>query len=275
MNTAVDMLKEGAQGDIVPWEVQLGASNRFALSIAEVEELALRNGFLPSRYQRNRKTITTEDQLRLFSSAVAVVGCGGLGGYVLEEFARLGVGRIRVIDPDCFAEHNLNRQILSTLNTLGMPKVEAAERRIAVINPAVTVEAFEEALTEENGASLLGGVDVAVDGLDSISARRALANVCDSLAIPLVHGAIGGWYGQVLMQFPGDRIIEELYGNAKSDKGAESYLGNPAFTPAVISSMQVAMACRLIISGGTEPERGRLYSVNLKDMELNTLHLKK
>ncbi|MHC9543423.1 MAG: ThiF family adenylyltransferase [Vulcanimicrobiota bacterium] len=274
MNSLVDTLKDGAVGDLLPWAVQSDAASRYSLSLGDVELLALQNCLTPSRYQRNRKTISVEQQLSLFESVVAVVGCGGLGGYVLEECARLGVGHIVAIDPDCFTEHNLNRQILSTFKTLGQPKVEAARRRIAEINPAVSVSAVKEALTEENGAALLEGADVVIDGLDSISARRILARTCSSLSIPLVHGAIGGWYGHVLVQFPGERTIEELYGSTKSDTGAESWLGNPAFTPAVISSLQVAMTCRLIISGNKDPEPGRLYSINLKDMELFTLRLR-
>ncbi len=275
MTSPVDFLKDGAEGDLLPWAVQCDVASRFSLSFGDVERLALQNGLLPYRYQKNRNTISIEQQLSLFESTIAVVGCGGLGGYILEECARLGVGRILVIDPDCFAEHNLNRQILCTIKTLGQPKVEVAGRRIAEINPAVTVAEMREFLTEKNGAALLEGATIVIDGLDSISARLSLARVCSTLSLPLVHGAIGGWYGQVFVQFPGERTIEELYGSVKSDKGAESHLGNPAFTPAVIAGIQVALACRLIISRNRDPEHSRLYSVNLKDMELFAFRLEK
>ena len=80
------------------------------------------------------------DQLRLFRSRVAVIGCGGLGGYLIEQLARLGVGTLVLVDPDVFEEHNLNRQLLSSPAHLGIPKVDVARERVAAINPAVTVE---------------------------------------------------------------------------------------------------------------------------------------
>src|SRR6185369_3162533 len=104
-----------------------------------VEEVALDRGILPARYQRNRKAISVQDQLTLFRSRVAVIGCGGLGGYVVEELARLGVGTIVVIDPDVFEEHNLNRQLFSSPANLDTAKVEAAAKRIGEVNPAVNL----------------------------------------------------------------------------------------------------------------------------------------
>src|SRR6266567_2964839 len=107
-------LREHAEGDLLPWLAQNAAAERFGFSLAHVEETALAAGFLPARYQRNRQAISVNQQLTLFRSRVAVIGCGGLGGYVIEELARLGVGTIIAIDPDVFEEHNLNRQILSS-----------------------------------------------------------------------------------------------------------------------------------------------------------------
>src|SRR6185369_6175177 len=143
----------------------------------DVERLALEHGIFPARYQRNRNVISLADQLRLFNSKVAVVGCGGLGGYVVEELARMGVGHIVAIDPDIFEEHNLNRQILSTPATLGKAKVEAARQRVEQINPAVSLCAVQDAFGLANGSVLLAGASVAVDALDSISYRLELAEV--------------------------------------------------------------------------------------------------
>src|SRR5512144_2796704 len=115
-----------AQGDLLPWAEQHAAAEAYGMTAGEIEDVALEAGLLPARYQRNRKTLSTADQLKLFRSTVAVIGCGGLGGYVVEELARLGVGRLKAIDPDIFEEHNLNRQLMSTITALGQPKVEAA-----------------------------------------------------------------------------------------------------------------------------------------------------
>ena len=85
-------LRSRASQDILPWPAEQAATVRFRLSHAQVEDAALALGLLPSRYQRNRNCISLRDQLTLFRSRVAVIGCGGFGGYVIEELARLGVG---------------------------------------------------------------------------------------------------------------------------------------------------------------------------------------
>jgi len=261
-----EYLVSGAAGDLLPWSVQLSAMARFDLGCAQVEAAALAIDLLPARYQRNRRTISTAGQLALLRSRVAVVGCGGLGGYAIEQLARLGVGRLVVIDPDRFEEHNLNRQLLSSLAELGRAKVEVAVRRVASINPAVSVVPLQQALSAANGAGLLAGVDLVVDALDSIPVRLELAAVCATLGLPLVHGAIAGWYGHVATQLPGERTIEQLYGSCTERQGVEVELGNPSFTPAVIASLQVAEACKLLLGTGT-PLRGRHLHVDLLQME--------
>jgi molybdopterin/thiamine biosynthesis adenylyltransferase len=259
-------LSSQAVGDLLPWTAHQAAMARFGLGCGEVEAAALAAGLLPARYQRNRRTIPLAGQRTLQRSRVAVIGCGGLGGYAIEQLARLGVGRLVVIDPDRFEEHNLNRQLLSSLADLGKAKVEVAVARVAAINPAVAVEARPVALGAANGAGLLAGVDVVIDALDSIPVRRELAAVCEALGVPLVHGAIGGWYGHVATQFPGERTIEQLYGDSTETKGMEVELGNPSFTPAVIASLQVAEACKVLLGVGL-PLRGRHLHIDLWSME--------
>jgi len=266
MKTIVGFLKERLADALLPYQVQLEAAERFGLSLGAVEELALENWMLPARYQRNRNMVSIAGQLQLFRSSVAVIGCGGLGGYVIEELARLGVGTITAIDFDTFEEHNLNRQILATPANLGRPKVEAAARRAAEINPAVTLNPIQAAYAPENGAELLSGADVVVDALDSIPTRLALAETCTELVTPLVHGAIGGWYGQVATQFPGDDTIQRLYGRWVSGKGVEQQLGNPSFTPALVASLEAAEVCKILLGQG-ETLRFRKLVINLLDME--------
>jgi molybdopterin/thiamine biosynthesis adenylyltransferase len=272
METLPIFVRDHADGPLLPWQRQVEASDRFAVTLAEVEGVALERGILPARYQRNRKALSVADQLTLFRSSVAVIGCGGLGGYVVEELARLGVGRIVVIDPDVFEEHNLNRQLFSSPANLGQAKVEAAVKRIGEVNPAVTLVAIQTAFSLENGTELLAGCGVAVDALDSIQVRLELADVCAGLNIPLVHGAIAGWYGHVTTQFPGDDTLQSIYGTCKAHKGIEQTLGNPSFTPAVIASLEVAEVCKLLLRQGTSL-RGRQLIMDLLLMEINIIEL--
>jgi molybdopterin/thiamine biosynthesis adenylyltransferase len=272
METLLIFLRDHADGQLLPWKRQVEAAELFGVTLARVETAALEQGILPARYQRNREALSVSDQLTMFRSSVAVIGCGGLGGYVVEELARLGVGRIVAIDPDVFEEHNLNRQLFSSPANLGQAKVEAAVARVNAINPAVTLVPLQEALSLENGADLLGGCQAAVDALDTIQVRLELADVCAGLNIPLVHGAIAGWYGHVATQFPGDDTLQSIYRSWKAGKGVEQTLGNPSFTPALVASLEVAEVCKLLTGQGT-PLRGRQLMIDLFSMEIHVINL--
>jgi molybdopterin/thiamine biosynthesis adenylyltransferase len=272
MDTLKTFINEDAFGGLVSWKKQQQAAEKFQLTVSEVESVILQANLLPARYQRNQQMISTMQQLRLFESRVAVVGCGGLGGYVLEELARLGVGQIVAIDPDVFEEHNLNRQLLSSVELLDRPKVEAAVQRLSEINPAVRVLPIMAAVNKENGQEMLGSVDLVIDAVDNIPTRLDLAEICSQLNLPLIHGAIAGWFGQVATIYPGDKLFQKLYGNWTGGKGIEAELGNPSFTPAVAASLQVAEACKLLLGQG-RPLRNRMLSINLLDMQFEDVSL--
>ena len=272
MDSLPVFVRDYAEGKMLPWNRQLEASKSFGVTLAQVEEVALERGILPARYQRNRNIISASDQLILFRSSVSVIGCGGLGGYVVEELARLGVGKIVIIDPDVFEEHNLNRQLFSSPENLGTAKVAAAFKRICEINPAVTLMPIQASFSLKNGPELLKGSQVAVDALDSIQVRLELADVCNSMNITLVHGAIAGWFGHVTTQFPGDKTLQTIYQTWKAGKGVEQTLGNPSFTPALVASLQVAEVCKLLLGQGTSL-RGRQMVIDLLSMEINVIDL--
>ena len=270
MKEIVSFLQENAENALLPFPVQQEAGQRFSLHIAEVEEIALAHDLLPARYQRNRAMISIQQQLLLLQSKVAVFGCGGLGGYIIEELARLGVGRITVVDPDVFEEHNLNRQLLCTQELLGKKKVAAAVHRVNAINPAVRLQPFDVAFGQNNSTELLKDLTVAADGLDSIPVRLELAKACNNQNIPLVHGAIAGWSGHVAVQYPGENILQHLYAGIKTGHGVEKRLGNPSFTPAVIASLEVAEIVKILL--GMEPLLPRRYlAVDLYHMEFTEL----
>lgn len=267
----LDFLKTRSESGLIALDVQKECAASFGVSIREVEDMILRSGFLPARYQRNRKTFTIDDQYRLFKSSVAVIGCGGLGGYLIEELARVGVGTIKAVDPDLFEEHNLNRQILSSTVNIGKPKVEIAMARAAVTNPSVNLIPLCLPFKQETGGDVLQDVQVVADALDSIHTRLALALACHNLKIPLVHGSVGGWYGQVSVQQQGDDCLIRLF-DGRADKGAELELGNPSFTPAVISSLQSAEICKLL-TGKDSALRNKLLAVDLYNMKFTVLNL--
>lgn len=239
--------------------------------IREVELAALEAGIVPWRYLRNLGTIGLEGQARLLRSTVAVVGLGGLGGYVAEALARMGVGRLILIDGDVFEEHNLNRQALSTERGLGESKAQIAKRRVTEINSAVEVTAYAVTLTRENLPTLLADADVVVDGLDRLPARLMLQEGAQALGIPLVHGSIAGFLGQVMTILPGDPGLRGLYGEAEGlpEQGLETQLGAPAATPMAVAAWEVQEVVK-ILTGKGEPLRNRLL---VMDMETGAVEI--
>ena len=221
-------------------------------------------GQMPERYLRNLGTIGIAGQLRLLRAKVAVVGAGGLGGHVIELLARQGVGSLVVIDGDCFARHNLNRQLLATEKTLNRNKAEAAAERVAIVNSDVQVTPVLQMLDATNAPEILAGMDVLVDALDTISSRRMLLQVARELRIPLVHAAIAGFTGQVATVLPGDTGIPALFARqTDSDRGVETSLGNPAPTPALAAALQAQEVVKLITGIG-QPLSGQLLYFDLE-----------
>jgi molybdopterin-guanine dinucleotide biosynthesis protein MobB len=243
------------------------------VSRREVELIALEGGIVPGRYLRNIGTIGKEGQLCLVRATVAVVGCGGLGGLVVELLARMGVGRLILIDNDVFSDNNLNRQILAREADLGRPKVEVARERVWAINPATEVTYFQERLTPENARALLQGADLVVDALDNLPARFALEAAARASNIPLVHGAIAGFLGQVLTIFPGDPGLAEIYGSVTGrERGIEVETGNLAATAALVASLEVQEVIK-ILTGVGEPLRCRLFYIDSASGQMHSLPL--
>jgi molybdopterin/thiamine biosynthesis adenylyltransferase len=221
-----------------------------------------------NRYSRNGILSQAEGKI-LSSAKVCIIGCGGLGGYVLEMLCRIGIGHITVIDHDVFDETNLNRQLLSSEDNLNTRKVDAAIKRMKVVNSTVEVQGIDEKVTEDNVEACIRGHDVVVDALDSINTRLLLESACEQHKIPLVHGAIAGWYGQVSTIYPGDRLLARFY-KASGDKGIEKALGNPSFTPATVASIQVSETVKVLLKY-EEVLRHRILMIDLKDNDFNVI----
>lgn len=223
------------------------------------------------RYSRNKTMITDEEQQLLKDSRVCVLGCGGLGGHIIEMLTRLGVGHLTVVDGDVFDETNLNRQLLSTEVSIGLNKASVAKVRMGIVNPEVTIHPVEEFITIENGLNMLKNQDIVVDALDSIDIRLKVVDMCKELEIPYVYGAIAGWYGQVSTILPGDETMSIINKSSRS-KGEEVKLGNPSFTPALVASLQVSEVLKLITNKG-EILRNSFLHINMLDHEYEVFKL--
>ena len=217
------------------------------------------------RYTRNLPALTEAECDLLRQKRILVVGCGGLGGHIIDQLARIGVGFLRVVDGDVFESSNLNRQLLSRVSLLGVSKAKAAADHVADVNPDIPVDAVTAYLSEGNAAALLSGCDIVLDALDNVPSRKVLAAACREAGIPYVYGAIQGWVAQAGISMPGDDLIEKLFPREVEirDKSVLS------FTPALCASMQTALCVKLLV--GRPVETGTLCCFDLLDQEFETV----
>ena len=219
------------------------------------------------RYIRNIPALTEDECALLRQKRVLVAGCGGLGGHIIDQLTRIGIGSLRVVDGDIFEETNLNRQLLSRIPLLGVSKAKAAADHIALVNPDITAEVISVYMAEENVQDLIADCDIVIDALDNIPSRRLLASACERSGIPYVYGAIQGWVAQAGLSLPGDHMIETLFPQEVrvTDKSVLS------FTPALCASMQVALCIKLLT--GRHVESGTVYYFDLLNQEFETISL--
>ncbi len=208
------------------------------------------------RYSRSLDTVTEEELNLLRGRTVAIVGAGGLGGYVIEMLTRFGIGRLKIMDSDRFDETNLNRQLLSNEGNLGKSKVAEAVERVKLVNSDVEAVAVMERFNKDNARTFLEGTDVVMDCLDNVASRFVMEEVCSHMKIPMVHGAVGAWNGQVLTVLPGDGVLRELYGE-KYDEAKP--ISAASFIPALVASYQVSECIKILIGKGELLHRKMLY----------------
>lgn len=241
-------------------------------SLKEVEDAAMTHGMVPLRFQRNLGAISLEEQRRLLHAKVSVIGCGGLGGFVIEELARLGVGEISVWDYDCFQEHNLNRQLMSEPRLIGQTKTQAVSERVHIINPAVKLNSIYREFNEAEGLEMLKEQQVVVDALDNIKSRLELSKTCRHMEIPLVHGAVNTWYGQLSTQFPGDNVIEQIYAGNENSSLEGKKPSVLVFLPAIVASLQVAEVLKILLGRG-DLLRQKLMLLDVLSMDVQVIDM--
>ncbi|HYD15006.1 MAG TPA: molybdopterin-synthase adenylyltransferase MoeB, partial [Hyphomicrobium sp.] len=154
----------------------------------------------PEEIQRYKRHLVLHDiggqgQAKLKAARVLVVGAGGLGSPVLHYLAAAGVGTLGIIDDDTVSLDNLQRQVIHTTASVGVPKVESARRTIAELNPHVVVETFNVRLDASNAAEIIASFDIVADGSDNFATRYLVSDACYFARRPLVHAAVGPFDG--------------------------------------------------------------------------------
>ena len=216
-----------------------------------------------ARYSRHIliPEVGEEGQQQLLDARVLLIGAGGLGSPASLYLAAAGVGTLGIVDADIVDDSNLQRQIVHSTNTIGEPKVLSAKRTIEALNPDVRVMAYQERLTSENVERILAdGWDVIVDGADNFPTRYLVNDASVWHDIPVVHGSIYRFEGQVTVFHPhAGPCYRCLYPAPPPPELAPSCAegGVLGVLPGIVGSLQASEALKLIIGAG-ETLTGRL-----------------
>jgi len=207
------------------------------------------------RYQRQIPLLGVEGQERLRRARVLVAGVGGLGTVVAACLAAAGVGALRLVDNDKVELSNLNRQLLFIPDDIGRDKAAAAMEKLQLLNPEIRVEGINRTIDDKTVDDLVKDIDLIVDALDNFTTRFILNKVAFSRRLPLIHGAVRGFFGQAATLIPGRTgCLKCLF--AKSPPGEIfPILGS---TCGVIGAIQATETVKVLTDIG-EPLANRLF----------------
>ena len=215
-------------------------------------------------------------QRKLLESRVLMLGAGGLGSPAAMYLAAAGVGTIGIVDDDVVERSNLQRQLLHGESRIGVAKAESASRTIAELNPDVDVVQIRERMTAANALSILdAGWDVIVDGTDNLPTRYLINDASVLRRIPVVHGSIYRFEGQVTVFHPFEGPCYRcLYPQPPPPELAPSCAegGVLGVLPGIVGSLQAVETIKLLLGIGTTLA-GRLLMYDALETSFTTLKL--
>jgi sulfur-carrier protein adenylyltransferase/sulfurtransferase len=233
-----------------------------------------------ARYSRHIliPEVGVEGQLKLLESKILLIGAGGLGSPASLYLAAAGVGTLGIVDDDVVDSSNLQRQIAHSTERLGEPKADSAKRTIEALNPDVNVVTYKERLTSENIDRILAdGWDVIVDGADNFPTRYLVNDAAVFHDIPLVHGSIYRFEGQVTVFKPHEGPCYRcLFPQPPPPELAPSCAegGVLGVLPGIVGSLQASEALKLALGIG-ETLAGRLLLFDALSTEFSEVTLRR
>lgn len=210
-------------------------------------------------FERNIGALSIMEQDKLKSAKVFIAGCGGLGGYIAEFCVRVGIGNMVICDYDYFESSNINRQRFATTKSIGMNKSVFTKIKLLDINKSLNITSITEKLNKYNIIDYAKGCDIIFDALDNIEGKLDLEYCGETLNIPVIHGGVEQYFGQISAVFPGDRTITKLYHN-KTDGVSPSVL---VTSVAVVASCQVNEGIKVLLNKATLQKK--LLNIDLDD----------
>ena len=218
--------------------------------------------------------IDYDGQLKLRNAKACIIGLGGLGSLLALKLVAMGIGYLRLVDRDIVSRSDLHRQYLYDVDSVGLPKVEVALRKLARLNPDVALDPLPESLNSTNAEEVIGGVDVVLDGLDRPEPRYLVNRTCIKLKIPYIFGAAIETSGNLSTIVPGRTICLECFmpGLKDEDLPKCAVVGVHPSVLGIVTALQVFEAVRLLI--GKEPKLlNKLLYIELRDMKFHMLSI--
>ena len=230
-----------------------------------------------NRYQRHLllPEVGEEGQLKLLGGKVLLLGAGGLGSPAAMYLAAAGVGTLGIIDMDVVDASNLQRQILHNVDRIGTRKVDSARETLTKLNPDVEVITHDVRLDASNIEEIISGYDLVVDGADNFPVRYMLNDASVKLGIPVVHGSIFRFEGQVSAYLPYEgpcyrcQVPEPPPAELAPSCAEAGVLG---VLPGIIGSLQAMEAIKLLLGIG-EPLKGRLLAYDALEESFRTFRV--
>jgi len=231
-----------------------------------------------NRYHRHLllPEVGLDGQQKLLGARVLLLGAGGLGSPAALYLAAAGVGTIGIIDMDVVDESNLQRQILHNIDRVGEPKVDSAKKTLTMLNPDVNVVTYDTRLGADNVLDILGGYDVVVDGADNFPSRYLLNDASVKLGVPVVHGSIFRFEGQVTVFDPRNGpTYRDLLPQPPPAEFAPSCAeaGVLGVLPGIIGSIQALEAIKLILGLG-DSLSGRILAFDALELSFREFKLR-
>lgn len=231
------------------------------------------------RYQRHLllPEVGEKGQLKLMDAKVLLLGAGGLGSPAAIYLAAAGVGTLGIIDMDVVDASNLQRQILHTIDRVGMRKVDSAKAALTALNPDLKVNTYDTRLGADNILEVIDGYDVIVDGTDNFPTRYLVNDAALLKRIPVVHGSIFRFEGQVTIFNPYVGpcyrcMIPEPPPAELAPSCAEA--GVLGVLPGIVGSIQALEAIKLILELG-DPLVGRLLTFDALEESFRTYKVRR
>ena len=216
-------------------------------------------------------------QERLKAGSALLIGAGGLGSPLALYLAAAGVGRIGIVEFDKIDETNLQRQILYGTSQVGQSKLQRAQERLADLNPAITIEPFEEPLTSANALELFARYDVVADGTDNFPTRYLVNDACVLTGKPNVYGSIFRFEGQIsVFNYQGGPCYRCLYSEPPPPGLVPSCAegGVLGVLPGVVGALQANEVIKALLGLG-EVAAGRLVIYDALKLSFRQLKLRR